>query len=112
MKASDITIKMPNIEKAYWKALKELENYARYMLRCLHRVGIHPTPADIIHVTFERNNGQIAEAVTYPRSSGIDGVGVVNPMFFYGFKMDLDFRDLDHVGINVSFCDNFEDLKF
>lgn len=111
MNASDITIKMPNIEKTYWKALKELENYARYMLRCLHRVGIHPTPSEITHVTFERNNGQIAEAIVYPISSVVDGQGVVNPMFFYGFKMDYNFKDLDHISIDVIFCENFEDLK-
>ena len=110
MKASDITIKIPSAEKAYWTGLKGLENYAQYMLRCLHRVGIHPRPSDIAHCTFERKNGQIAEAVVYPVTSCIDGKGIVNPMFFYGFKMDFDFKDLDHVSIDVIFCESYEEL--
>lgn len=97
-------------DKKYLKALTELEKYAQYILRCLHRAGIHPTPKDLGFATFERENGTISQAVFYPIESAVDGVGVVNPAFFYGFKFEYDFRDLDKPFRTV-FCDNPEDLK-
>lgn len=97
-------------DKIYLKSIQELEKYAEYILRCLHRAGIHPTPKDLGFATFERENGTISQAVFYPVTSAVDGVGVVNPAFFLGFKFEYDFRDLDKP-FQVIFCDNPEDLK-
>lgn len=97
-------------DKQYLKALNRLEKYAQYMLRCLHRAGIHPTPQDIGFATFEREKGTISQAVFYPVTSAVDGEGVINPAFFLGFKFDYDFRDLDKP-FAIIFCDNPEELK-
>ena len=98
------------IDELYYKSLRELEEYCYYCLRCLYRAGITPRPDDFARVTFERNNGTIAEAVVYPVSACIDGEGVVNPMFFYGFKWDYDFKDLNNF-IKVTFTESYKELK-
>ena len=66
------------------KCLHEMEQYIYYVLRCLYRCGIPVRPYydDFIHIIQDD-----AHAIAYPRSSIVDGVGVVNPLFFFGFKI-------------------------
>jgi len=97
--------------KLYFKALKELEQYCQYCLRCLHRAGIHATPTDFVLLTGKRKNGNIYEALVYPKTAVVDGVGIVNPMFFYGFKFDYDFTDLSKSLFKVTFSENWEELE-
>lgn len=96
-------------DKIYIKSIKNLENYAQYILRCMHRVNVPVYPEDIGFATFERKNGTIAQAVFYPISSAVDGKGVVNPAFFYGFKFEYDLKDLD-LPFKVVFSENVGDL--
>lgn len=94
------------IDELYCKSLHELELYAYYILRCLYRCNIHITPSDLTLITQERENGRIAQAVVYPRESVVDGEGIVNPMFFYGFKWDYT----EDLNIEVTFTENPEEL--
>ena len=94
------------IDKLYLKSIRELELYAYYILRCLYRCNIHIRPSDLTLITQERENGTIAQAVVYPKESVIDGEGIVNPMFFYGFKWDYT----EDLNIKVTFTENPEEL--
>ena len=78
------------IDQLYCKSMHELELYAYYILRCLYRCNIHIQPSDLFLITQERANGTITQAIVYPRESVIDGKGIINPMFCYGFKWDYD----------------------
>lgn len=95
-------------EKLYLSAIRELEKYAYYCLRCLHACGIHPQPSDFVFLTIERYNGTIAQAITYPKNAIKDGT-VDNPMFFLGFKFDFDFRDLENV-VYINYCEDIDEL--
>lgn len=101
--------KIKTIDILYCEALKELENYVKYALRCLHRANIYPQPKDFIWLLVPRNNGTIGEAVLYPETSFKNGE-LTEPMFFMGYKMDYDFKDLTKP-IVVKYCDNIEDLR-
>lgn len=94
------------IDKLYLKSIRELELYAYYILRCLYRCNIHIQPSDLTLITQERNNGSIAQAVVYPRESVVDGKGIVNPMFCYGFKWDYT----ENYDIKVTFTEDYKEL--
>ena len=94
------------IDQLYCKSIHELELYAYYILRCLHRCNIHIRPSDLTLITQERNNGSIAQAVVYPRESVVDGEGIVNPMFCYGFKWDYT----EDLNIKVTFTEDYREL--
>lgn len=94
------------IDNLYCKSIHELELYAYYILRCLYRCNIHIQPSDLTMVTQERDNGSIAQAVVYPKESVVDGEGIVNPMFFYGFKWDYT----EDWNIKVTFTEDPEEL--
>lgn len=64
----------------------KIEEYIHYMLRCLHRCGIHPNPQEFVHIKQELPDG-FSEGIVYPRTAIINGKGVVNPMFVYGFRI-------------------------
>ena len=99
-----------DIQGQYFLLLQELEQYGYYILRCLHRCGIHPQPTDFTHITFLRHNGQIAEAVCYPATAINQTLQTIdNPMFFYGFKADYDFTNLEYP-IRITFSENYEEL--
>ena len=100
---------LKTIDKLYLKALRELEKYVQYCLRCLHRIGIHPQPADFIWLVVARENGTMAEAVLYPKLDS-DDYENTEPMFFLGYKMDFDFKNLEHP-IVVEYCDNIRELR-
>lgn len=95
------------IDKLYLKSIKELELYAYYILRCLYRCNIHIQPSDLTLITQKRDIGSIAQAVVYPRESVVDGEGVVNPMFFYGFKWDYT----GDSNIKVTFTEDYKELS-
>lgn len=79
--------------KIYIKAFKELEKYVQYCLRCLHRAGIHPSPKEFALCRFEVDGYDFVDAVVYP----VDSLkNPFNPLFFYGFKIEYDFKDLEH----------------
>lgn len=92
----------------YMTGLTSLEQYVQYCLRCLHRVNIYPQPTDFTLITIERKNGQIAEAVVYPATAVKNGT-VANPLFFKGFKMDYDFKDLTDP-IQLTITENYKEL--
>lgn len=94
------------IDNLYLKSIHELEKYSYYILRCLDKVNINVKPSDFILLTQERKNGTIAQAIVYPRESIVDGVGVVNPMFFYGFKWDYT----EDYNVEVVFTEDYEEL--
>lgn len=99
-----------DIKGQYFLLLQELEQYGYYILRCLHRMGIHPQPTDFTHITFLRNNGQIAEGICYPATAINQTLQTIdNPMFFYGFKADYDFKDMSYP-IKITFSENYEEL--
>lgn len=103
------TTHIKNLTKAYPQHIKKLEQYVYYMLRCLHRINIHPTPSDITLVTLPRPNGTIAEAVIYPPCSVDINHEIINPLFCYGFKTDWDFTNLQYP-IKVTFTENIKEL--
>jgi hypothetical protein len=47
----------------------------------------------------------MAQAVVYPKSSIVEGEGVVNPMFFYGYCLDIK-----EDGMHLFFTEDFEEL--
>lgn len=102
-------IYIKSINQDYPKLLQELEQYTYYILRCLHRVGIHPRPVDFALLTIERTNGNIAEILVYPTTS-IKENKIETPMFLYGFKADYDFTNLE-TPIQITFSENYEELK-
>ena len=106
------TIYIKNLGKEYPRLLNILENYVYFALRCLeHSKTFNPTPEDFTHLTFQRNNGQIAEAICYPDTSINETLQrVENPLFFYGFKADFDFKDMS-CPIKITFSESFEELK-
>ena len=97
------------IDELYFKALKELENYVKYCLRCLHRIGIHPQPSDFVWLLVARENGTVAEAVVYPKLEKGDYMSN-SPMFFLGYKLDFDFKNLEYP-IALTYCNNIKDLR-
>ena len=100
-----------DLNRAYPMLMEQLEKYVQYCLRCLHRCNIHPASTDFALIRLQRHNGSLAEAVVYPATSVKENLHEIeNPMFFYGFKMDWDFRNLS-TPICVTFCNNVEDLK-
>ena len=99
-----------DLERVYPVVLGRLEDYVFYCLRCLHRVGIFPVTDEFAWVTIPRENGSVGEAVVYPASSVKEETQEIkDPMFFYGFKMDWDFRNLS-TPICVTFCKTYEEL--
>ncbi len=98
-----------NMTKDYPKLLQKIEKYCQYCLRCLHRANIHPKPTDFALISFQRNNGTLAEALVYPLTA-IKTNTIENPLFFYGFKADYDFTNLEKP-IQITFTENYEELK-
>ena len=98
-----------NMTKDYPRILKKLEDYVRYCLRCLHRVGIHPTPTDFALLSFVRKNNRLAEAVVYPANS-IKQDEIFNPLFFYGFKAEYNFTNLEYP-IEIIFSEDYDELR-
>jgi len=97
-----------NINKSYSSLLNELEHYVYYCLRCLHRGGIYPQPKDFVLLSFKRNGGNLAEAVVYP-ATAVKNNTIENPLFFYGFKCDWNFTNLEKP-VEVTFSEKFEEL--
>ena len=104
------TIYAKTLNEIYPKAITKIEEYCQYCLRCLHRVGKHTRPTDFTYLTFKRDNGTIAEAIVYPATAINQTLQTIeNPLFFYGFKADYDFKDLNKP-IRITFSNNYEEL--
>ena len=73
------------VNTAHMECLHELEQYVYYIARCL---GKNFNMNEIVRVQFENPKG-ISEAVVYPKSSVIDGKGIVNPLFFYAYSLEM-----------------------
>ena len=80
------------INEIQLQCYQELENYLCYMMRCLLRTGQQWDNDKITVVTFEKTSG-VSQGVVYPASSVIDGQGIVNPAFFYGYYIGHDMND-------------------
>lgn len=94
--------------KDYPKIMKHIEEYCQYCLRVLHRAGIHPTPSDFALLSFTRKNGRLSEALIYPANS-VTETTIKNPLFFYGFKADYDFSNLEYP-VKITFSEDYEVL--
>lgn len=73
------------VNKVHMECLNELEHYIHYIMRCL---GQNFDYDKLVSVHYENPNG-ISQAVVYPRESVISGQGVVNPMFFYAYALEI-----------------------
>ena len=85
------------LNKVHMECLHELEQYAYYITRC---IGKDFNMNDIIRVQFENPKG-IAEAIVYPRTSVINGQGIVNPLFFKAYSLTITKE-----GIQIWFTEN------
>ena len=86
-------IPIRNLKNEYYtRLLKELENETYYWLRCLNRVGIHPTPAEIGLINLPRADKTISELVCYPIPKTYDDLP---KCLRYGFKLDYNFKNLE-----------------
>ena len=93
------------MEKFHKKILyydSKLNDYAEYILEMLKIEGIPATPKDLVYVTVEQENG-FSKAIIYPRESVVDGKGVVNPLYFYGYE--IDFKEA-----TITFSENPKDI--
>ena len=73
------------VNNVHMECLGELEHYIHYIMRCL---GQNFDYDRLVSVQYENRNG-ISQAVVYPKESIIEGQGVVNPMFFYAYALEL-----------------------
>lgn len=91
-----------------YSCIHELEKYAIYVCQCL---GKNVNLDDFVVVHFEKRHGT-AMAMVYPKSCAVDGLGVVNPMFFYGFYIQMGERINDDLKlpIKVEFFETFEEM--
>lgn len=98
-----------NFDNLYLLGLNKLENYSRYIIRCLTKAGIHYTPSDFSFVTLERKNGCICHALVYPTWFITDEESL-SKLLLCGFSLDYNFKDLDRV-IVINFYEDYEKLK-
>ena len=73
------------VNEIHMECLSELEHYIHYIMRCL---GQNFDYDRLVSVHYENRNG-ISQAVVYPKESIIEGQGVVNPMFFYAYALEI-----------------------
>lgn len=90
------------VNTVHMQCLHELEVYAYYIARCLQEKF---NLKDIVLVSFDEPKG-IRQAVVYPKSSVINGEGVVNPLFFFGYKLTIE-KD----GIHLLFSEEIEKIQ-
>lgn len=90
-------------KELYTKLISELEKYAEHIVECL---GDDFNQEDLIRVGYTEIDG-LAEAIVYPRTSIVDGEGIVNPMFFYGYYVYLT----ENYNVKIKFTQNHQEFQ-
>lgn len=96
------------INSTLYNMHQELNNYCEYILRCMLRVGIIVHPKDIAYVTFDmQDNTKFCQAIIYPAESVVDGVGIVNLLFFYAGIIQIN----DDGIVYTKYTESVEELE-
>ena len=90
------------VTQVHLECLHELEQYCYYIARCL---GKNFNMNEIVRVQFENPKG-MTEAIVYPKSSVVDGQGIVNPMFCFGYCLKITEQ-----GIQLQFTEDYNEFQ-